>query len=338
MDKVLVNQTIYLGKDAKITAMGKAREDVVTTCTSEGYKVENILCRLYKLPLLTNIMAVINNIRMMLRHPRKTEYLIQFPVSCKKSFPLVLRLHKLFGNHVTLLIHDIQSLRVGYPIEEDLKQLRLADELLVHTNAMRDMLSRHGIKIPMKVLQLFDYYSEDEIIPEEKLLQHKQEIVFAGNLTKSEFLPSLINQDTDGIHFNLYGLLGNLNIPEHSHASYCGIFESNHTGKIVGGWGLVWDGNSIETTDGLLGTYLKLIAPHKLSLYISSGIPVIISETSAEAQFVKDNNLGITVKNLTYLSETVNSVSDEEYIAMAKACHKIGKQLRKGLMLKRHLK
>lgn len=45
MDKVLVNQTIYLGKDAKITAMGKAREDVVTTCTSEGYKVENILYR-----------------------------------------------------------------------------------------------------------------------------------------------------------------------------------------------------------------------------------------------------------------------------------------------------
>lgn len=69
MDKVLVNQTIYLGKDAKITAMGKAREDVVTTCTSEGYKVENILCRLYKLPLLTNIMAVINNIRMILDIP-----------------------------------------------------------------------------------------------------------------------------------------------------------------------------------------------------------------------------------------------------------------------------
>jgi hypothetical protein len=338
MDKVLVNQTIYLGKDAKVTAMGKAREDVVTTCTSKGYGVENIHCRLYKLPLLTNVMAVILNLRMMFRHPRKTEYLIQFPVSCKKSFPLVLRLHKLLGNHVTLLIHDIQSVRVGYPIEEDLKPLRLADELLVHTQAMKDWLNKHGITLPMRVLQLFDYYSEDGMIQPEELLQHKREIVFAGNLSKSEFLPALINHKMDGIHFNLYGLLDNLSIPVNSDASYRGIFESNHTGKIVGGWGLVWDGKSIEALEGLLGTYQHLISPHKLSLYISSGIPVIISDSSAEAQFVKNNNLGITVQSLTCLPEVISSVSDEEYIAMAKSCHKIGEQLRKGSMLKRHLK
>lgn len=337
MSKVLVNQTICLGKDAKITAMGKAREDVVTTCKSAGYEVEDIHCRLYKLPLLTNIMAVIYNIRMMLRHPRKTEYLIQFPVSCKKSFPLVLLLHKFFGNHVTLLIHDIQSIRVGHPIEDDMKPLRLVNELLVHTKAMKDWLSGHGIKTPMKVLQLFDYYSDDDMIPAETLLRHKQKVIFAGNLSKSEFLPSLISHNMEGIHFNLYGLLGNLNIPEGTGTSYCGIFESNHTGKIVGGWGLVWDGNSIETTSGLLGTYLSLIAPHKLSLYISSGIPVIISESSAQVQFVKENHIGIVVRNLYMLPDAIKSVSDEEYMSMVSACHNIGEKLRHGEMLKRYL-
>lgn len=45
-----------------------------------------------------------------------------------------------------------------------------------------------------------------------------------------------------------------------------------------GEYGLVWYGSSLEGGVGPEGEYLQYNAPHKLSLYIRCGLPVIIGK------------------------------------------------------------
>ena len=104
-----------------------------------------------------------------------------------------------------------------------------------------------------------------------------------------------------------------------------------------GGWGLVWDGTSIDTCEGDLGQYLRLIASHKLSLHLVMGIPVIVWKESAEADFVVREGLGIAVASLKELPERIAAISDEAYSQMLDRCREQGEILRRGGMLKRVL-
>lgn len=331
--RVVVNQTIDLGRDAGLTALGKARDDVNRTCHDCGMEIETIGCRLYKVPFLSNLIGVWKNLRMILRHPRGTEYVVQYPVSCKKSFPLVIRLQHLFGNRVTILIHDIQSVRYHRDPRADVAVFRLTDRIIAHTLAMKAWIEQQGVKTPIVYTQLFDYYTDDHFRPIEDLKRRKQEIVYAGNLTKSEFLEPLQKTDFGPLMFHLYGKSDGKDFTS-KNVRYCGIFQSNHTSTVEGGWGLVWDGPSIDTCMGDLGDYLHLIASHKLSLYLTIGIPVIVWKESAEAEFVVSNGLGIAVASLKELPERIASISDEEYSQMLDRCREQGKILRRGGRLK----
>ena len=56
-----------------------------------------------------------------------------------------------------------------------------------------------------------------------------------------------------------------------------------------GSFGLVWDGISVETCAGVYGEYLKVNNPHKTSLYLASGIPVIIWKEAAWLSLLNAN-------------------------------------------------
>lgn len=49
-------------------------------------------------------------------------------------------------------------------------------------------------------------------------------------------------------------------------------------GALVQSFGLVWDGNSMDTCTGNYGSYLRINDPHKVSLYLSSGLPIIVGQ------------------------------------------------------------
>lgn len=321
--KVVVNQTIRFKSYSKVSALGKARDDVNRTLSDCGYDVEVIRCKQYPVPFLSNLMGLLKNLAMILRHPLGTEYIVQYPVSSKIIFPWVLRLQRLLGNKVTILIHDIQTVRYGRDLSPDLRVFRLASRLITHTEAMSSWIHEQGITTPTVATQLFDYYTDDNFRPKEDLLRRKQEIVFAGYLKKSSFFAPLSAFDFKNLTFNLYG-----KIDEGFHVSgnvcYKGVFQSNHTSTVEGGWGLVWDGTSIDTCEGDLGQYLRLIASHKLSLYLVMGIPVIVWKESAEADFVVREGLGIAVASLKELPERIAAISDEAYSPMLDRCREQG--------------
>lgn len=334
--KVVVNQTIRFKSYSKVSALGKARDDVNRTLSDCGYDVEVIRCKQYPVPFLSNLMGLLKNLAMILRHPLGTEYIVQYPVSSKVIFPWVLRLQRFLGNKVTILIHDIQTVRYGRDLSPDLRVFRLASRLITHTEAMSSWIHEQGITTPTVATQLFDYYTDDDFRPKEDLLRRKHEIVFAGYLKKSSFFAPLSAFDFKDLTFNLYG-----KIDEGFHVSgnvcYRGVFQSNHTSTVEGGWGLVWDGTSIDTCEGDLGQYLRLIASHKLSLYLVMGIPVIVWKESAEADFVVREGLGIAVASLKELPERIAAISDEAYSLMLDRCREQGEILRRGGMLKRVL-
>jgi hypothetical protein len=69
-------------------------------------------------------------------------------------------------------------------------------------------------------------------------------------LAKSEFIPSLMNMDFNYIKFRFYGLNCNLNFNKEGQIEYMGTFSPDNVSAIKVGWGLVWDGNSVESCKG----------------------------------------------------------------------------------------
>ena len=88
---------------------------------------------------------------------------------------------------------------------------------------------------------------------------------------------------------------------------------------------------------GTGGLYLKYNNPHKTSLYLSSGLPVIIWSDAALAKFVKINNVGITVDSLSDVSEKIKQITQVDYDIMAHNAKRISQKLTNGYFLKRSL-
>ena len=102
-----------------------------------------------------------------------------------------------------------------------------------------------------------------------------------------------------------------------------------------GSFGLVWDGESAKTCSGIYGKYLQINNPHKTSLYLASGIPVIIWEKAALADFVKKYKVGIPIKSLEDLEHTLEAITEDEYDEMLIHAKKMAVKLRSGYFTKR---
>lgn len=237
---------------------------------------------------------------------------------------------------IICIVHDIEILRRKITDEwvEQYNMLRMcADVWIVHNIKMKEMLVSKGFDESRIVcLGIFDYLIDDSF-------EIKQDagIVVAGNLLKekSEYIYKL--NMLKNVKFNLFG--ANYSGNNYENISYFGTFLPDELIKnMQGKYGLVWDGDSLDTCSGLTGEYLKVNNPHKLSLYLAVGLPVIIWSEAAEAEFVVNENVGLTVSSLYELSDKLTSISDEEYAIMKGNAIKVGKRLRNGEYLTKALK
>ncbi|MCH4017751.1 MAG: hypothetical protein LKE74_04760 [Prevotella sp.] len=318
-----------------------ARLDVMRTFKSIGAKklnFYNIDIRIPKLRgLLQRICDLLLSLYYLLRiHPHDKVY-FQYPF-LSPSLLIIATLFKFKNAEIIYLIHDLESVRYSdcnSLNKKDLKVLNSADRLLVHTDKMKQLLQNKGVTSIMVPIQLFDYYSDDSYI-EEKVIttSYSHTIAFAGNLSKSQFLKELDHSDIPNqISFNLYGVKPDWNITN-PQIDYQGKFSPEHTAMIHAGWGLVWDGNTINTCSGDLGEYLKIISPHKLSLYLAAGIPVIVWKQSAQAELVQNHHLGIVVNTISEIYPILKSITNQEYSCLLRNARKCGNKLRNGAFLK----
>ena len=233
------------------------------------------------------------------------------------------------------IVHDVNVVR-GNPTEYDYRQYKilkeLPDVLIVHNERMMKVLRDMGFAFYNMVnLEIFDYLINDY---EEAVCDDG--IIIAGNLDKQK--AGYIYNLPENCNFNLYGINFEREKAS-SNTNYVGAFNPEELiYNLQGSFGLVWDGDSSATCTGVYGDYLKINNPHKTSMYLAAGIPVIIWEEAALANFIKKNHCGITIKSTDEIRNIIDNMLDEEYETLkANAC-KIGGKLRRGYFLKSAMK
>lgn len=258
------------------------------------------------------------------------EVLMQYPFLVPEAKAMMMAV-KEKGAKLTVLMHDCYLLRERRSTDA-MEQwiLKFADRVIAHSELMARFFREIAMqmdpreKMPQfEVLEMFDYR-----LPMKPLVTSTEAgktVIFAGNLSKAGFVKGLVNLPVD---FSLYGL------PKLDSSSYKGAFDGNQPEGLYGDFGLVWDGDSLETCNGMLGEYLRFNAPFKLSLYLALGLPVIVWRESAMATYVERYHLGLCIDSLHHLAPCLAALSAKEFAQMKTCALQMGEQIRKGEMLK----
>jgi len=80
----------------------------------------------------------------------------------------------------------------------------------------------------------------------------------------------------------------------------------------------------------VLGEYLQYNAPHKMSLYLRCGLPLIVWEKAGLASFVKENRIGVCISSLADLDETLSAIGTEQYMEMKRNAERIAERISRG--------
>jgi len=313
-------------------AGNKARVDINNICRDINLKcVEKIEEEIF--------FTVINKIKYMMSPKniykilsivtRRTDVtILQYPFYFNPFMKYALKSY-VKHNKTILLIHDVDSLRnfAKSTIQTEVSLFNEADVLIVHNAKMKEKLINIGVSVPMVELEIFDYLLDDI----SSNLKMEADVAFAGNLSKSVFLNELNNI---GININLYGP-GYNEFMKGDNVIYKGCYPPDKVPYVLDAkFGLIWDGNSLLTCNGETGEYLKYNNPHKLSLYIAAGLPVIVWDDSAIAEFVLVNNIGFTVSNIFEIKEVISNITPSEYENMKNNVFDIQKKICKGVYTK----
>lgn len=306
----------------------KARKDCDAILERHGYTGIGVgIMRSYT--IFGSFLKFLSVCTLIYRIPKNEVLFIQIPAYNKLS-KLIYRISFFRTKHIQVLIHDLQSIRTGSKsaFKDEQYILQRAEVIIAHTPKMKDLLISRGVdESKIKVLMMFDY-----VVNNRNQLQrnYANSITFAGNFRKSLFLRDL-DQCKDA-NFILYGVY-HVNIPKYDNVQYAGKFDSDDIRKIDGDWGLVWDGDSCETCNGLFGEYLKYIASHKLSLYIAADMPVVVWSESALSNYVQENSLGIVVDKIEDIPVKIGKLSNLEKEKIKDAVGSFSLILRNGNML-----
>lgn len=309
----------------------KAKQDVENFLKEEGYREIDTPTN-----NLSKVLFVYLKFPQIIKRIHHSTILFQFPSGKPFLRKKMMESVRNSDNRLIVLIHDIESLRLNHEPgreknnAEELELLQNCDGIISHNEEMTKWLRQQGVTVPIVNLGIFDYDNPQTVNADSK---YDGSICFAGNLEKSSFLNTLRLKHS----LILFGSHTAENY--HPNLKYEGMFPPEVLPKkLTQNFGLVWDGPDIESCTGPYGEYMKYNDPHKVSLYLSSGVPVIIWREAALANFIQENKLGILIDDLTKLDETLDHLSPKEYAAMKKNVISFSGLLRSGHFIKHAMK
>jgi hypothetical protein len=303
--------------DKPNTAASKAVQDCKSILSDCGYRdlsVEDLCASdgLYLFKLLTRLFSFLGNLK------PGSLVAVQYPLlSGNRWFKYLIKAARLRNVRFFCVVHDLDDLR--YPKNEgkrkDIDALNAYDFVIVHNEVMKDWLFANGLTTKQIVLHAFDYLSVS-MVANEHISQAAQSkiIAFAGNLSKSKFIYAL--DIIEGWRFNLYGpnyQPGNANNIQNICWNGCYGPDEVLT-MLAGKFGLIWDGDYTDRLDTDNGNYLRYNYPHKLSLYLAAGLPVIAPRESAASSFITNYKVGVLIDDLAQLRDI--NINDASYKIM----------------------
>ena len=329
------------------TATSKAREDVNKILTKNKFLIKYIIIKSKNLFL--NIFLNYIQLKKILKNiPKNSTLLFQYPFdSMSYRYSKIIKKYCLKNNIKSIvLIHDINLLRTTSNIGKlyfkyyikKFKFLNNFNIIICYNSRMKDYLVTNNVEESKIIcLKLFDYLINDSAKKSDNY--DFKSVIVAGNLSESKagYLYKLNDLNIDEYHYDLYGM--NYSGEVNKRIVYRGVFKSDKPReKIKDGFGLVWDGNSYNECDGNFGKYLEWNNPHKFSLYMASGIPVIVWSKSALSDFVKENEVGVVVDSLCELNDFFKNLDYEQYRKYVSNVKKIQKKVINGEFLTQTIK
>ncbi len=333
----LLDENCIYDEMTKKNAGSKAREDIVTIFNkSDNYALLplNYIQKNDKTDIISRTSRYISRFTAWKRVVTSQTLsegdilVLQYPVinySC--GFASFLKQLKRRGIYLVALIHDLNSIRFSVEkefISHEIHVLNLFDYVIEHNSKMKGkMLELNANKPKLIDLEIFDYILNKQV---DESNTQSNEIIIAGNLSKEK--SGYIYDLPGDVTFGLYGIGYE---GQQSNVNYYGSFASDEVPfKIKGKFGLVWDGCSGKTCQGDYGSYLRYNNPHKTSLYLAAGIPVIVWDQSAVADFVRNNQCGIAVSSLYELNNVLKGLSRKEYENMLFNARLLSDKIRSG--------
>lgn len=319
-------------KENNFNAGHKAPEDILNICNKlENIKEHSFLVKKED-TFIQKVLVNLDKIKMFKKLSKINEnFIIQYPFSYQdvvnNSMIKFMKKQK-----VVLVIHDIVGLRDKNQVTlaKELNILRLAEAIIAHNQKMKKFLIENGIKEnKIYVLDLFDYLCNGELEVERNNVTNIQEakVVYAGNLSK-EKSPFLHQLDENKMKFNMDVFGIGIDKDINNKISFKGkLHPEELPNKLPGNLGLVWDGCFDDSDEDVtFKNYTKFNNPHKLSCYMAAGLPVIVWEKAAIADFVKANNIGYTISNIY----DINNIDLTDYEIKLKNALELKEKVRNG--------
>ena len=320
-------------------AFQKARADIETLALASGLEPLPLFApqtaggnRLKQLWLM--LACLLDWVRVGVRVRRGSMILAQYPMYPVKGGVLMRRMIPLIQRwkqcKFVALVHDLDSLRGidGASAQaNDLHLLPCFHRLICHNEKMQAQLIRQGIpEHKLVILGLFDYLTDAGFSTPSLAAT----VNIAGNLLpeKSGYLYAIRENPPCMLH-----LYGNGYVPDEGNEAvqYHGAMPAQALpAYLQGAFGLVWDGDSAQTCAGAFGEYLRYNNPHKASLYLAGGVPLVVWSGSALADIVRAERIGIVIDSLAQLGDALNAVTMEQYTHMTYKAREMGTALRQG--------
>ena len=251
--------------------------------------------------------------------PFSSTLCMQYPLS--KFYNYKTGVAKLKGCKILLIVHDVKTLMgKNKNVKKEMQRFNKADVLVLHNDVMMKWFAENGYKGKMVPLYLFDYLlASGQTLP--KMADSvEKDVVFAGGLgmEKSAFLYKADELEQKDFKLKLYGNgYQKEKVGANSVLDYQGVFAPDEVlDKMKGNFGLVWNGNAIKECDGDFGKYIQYNNPHKTSLYLLAGLPVIVWDKAAVAKLIEEEQIGFAISSLGELSEKLDNIDEETYSKM----------------------
>lgn len=256
---------------------------------------------------------------------KHTRFVFQLPQYGRLN-KIVARL-LLFRFKCTILLHDVDEFR-NVPKNNTKSALVMKADKVITTGELLKLVG-YANSDNYVVLQFWDYLLSDSVTNPKRSLSGN--ILFAGNLIKNKVpaLYALKNRPP----LLLYGIKYDPELNQNKDDIYMGSFDSDQPAfKAEVSFGLIWEGNESD-----LFRYELFNQPHKMSLYLALGIPLIVWAGACYADKVINKSIGIVVNDLSDIHAELAKVTTEDYQVMCINAEQLGGAIRKGEFLKEAL-
>jgi hypothetical protein len=315
------------------TAKTKAKVDVVEILEKAGYHSVYF-------PKINSIGELVKFWRMLSALiTRQSHLVLEYPCYPRKRMWMIWAFKKIKGLKLFGVIHDIGDLRFTeekFKDGKDMHFLKLYDGLVSHNYSMTKWLRERGYTKPIVDLYVFDYCLKENVDFSETTLNGKLKVVYAGNLAfdKATYIYDSNVSKLDNVRLGVYGPNFDEKRSQNTALSYKGVFDPQQPDlREKYHFGLIWEGESTETCSGQMGRYIRFNNPHKFSLYISLGLPVIVWKEAAVAKFVLENNIGVTIGSFDELEQLPGRITQQAYNTYSENIRKLAGKVRSGYFL-----